>query len=133
MFKILRVKNKFLSITMRLVVSCAAIILMLLLSRAPMNDEASHYIGTGTDIISLQTISVKRFNGWYYGDGCLLQVNTKPVVASPDSCNELLNDMITLLDKYYPTKPREFIIYGRNVGRCSDLTTPRCPALEDNK
>lgn len=129
MFKILKVRNKFILIAMQLVVLCVVVMFLLLFSHAPMNDEASHYIEGGTDTITLQSISVKRFNGWYYSDGCLLQVNTKPVIASPEPCNRLLDDTIELLDKYYPSKPREFSTNGINLGRCSDLTTPRCSGL----
>lgn len=132
MFKISVIKGRAISIAAQLIALGFVVVILLVFSRAPMNDEASYYVGSGTDTISLQTISVKHFNGWYYSDGCLLQVNTKSVIASPDSCNELLDETIALLDKYYPSKPRVFIINGMDIGRCSNLTTPRCPELAKN-
>ncbi|MCI4205226.1 hypothetical protein [Dickeya dianthicola] len=133
MFKVSIIKGRVISIAAQLIALSFIVGILLVFSRAPMNDEASYYIGSGTDIISLREVNIKRFNGWYYSLGCLLEVNGHLVTASPDSCNQLLNETITLFDKYYPTKPREFIINGQSVGRCSDLTTPRCPVLEDNK
>ncbi|HGE9140761.1 TPA: hypothetical protein ACGBQ6_003030 [Yersinia enterocolitica] len=133
MFKVSIIKGRAISIVAQLIALSFVVSILFVFSRAPINDEASYYIGSSTDTISLREVNIKRFNGWYYSLGCLLEVNGHLVTASPDSCNQLLNETITLFDKYYPTKPREFIIYGRNIGRCSDLTTPRCPALEDNK
>ncbi|MBP2847222.1 hypothetical protein J8655_17360 [Dickeya oryzae] len=133
MFKMSVIKVRAISIATQLIALGFVVSILLLFSRAPINDEASYYVGSGTDIISLREVNIKRFNGWYYSLGCLLEVNGHLVTASPDPCNQLLNETMTLFDKYYPTKPREFVIYGRNIGRCSHLTTPRCLALEDNK
>ncbi|MCA6960997.1 hypothetical protein [Pectobacterium odoriferum] len=130
MFKASIFKKHILSIMTKLIILALVIFTLLLFSPAPMYDKPSDYVQNGTDIISLREVTIKRFNGWYYSPGCLIEVNGHLATAAPDSCNQLLNETIILFDKYYPDKPREFIIYGQNIGRCSDLTTPRCPALE---
>ncbi|MEI7205502.1 hypothetical protein [Dickeya dianthicola] len=127
------IKVRAISIATQLIALGFVVSILLFFSRAPINDEASYYVGSGTDMISLREVNIKRFNGWYYSPGCLLEVNGHLVTASPDPCNQLLNETMTSLDKYYPNKQREFVIYGRNIGRCSYLTTPRCLAQEDNR
>ncbi|MCI4069905.1 hypothetical protein [Dickeya dianthicola] len=66
------IKVRAISIATQLIALGFVVSILLFFSRAPINDEASYYVGSGTDMISLREVNIKRFNGWYYSPGCLL-------------------------------------------------------------
>lgn len=89
-------------------------------------DDAILYVKQGVDVLELNKVPIRRFNGWIYSEGCVLRVNNNFAIATPESCIKLFDQTVAQFDKVYPSKPREFIINGVNVGECSNNQPPRC-------
>ncbi|CAI1720811.1 Uncharacterised protein [Serratia grimesii] len=92
--------------------------------------DATYYVKHGLDILEFNKLPIKRFNGWIYSEGCVLQINNNFAVATPESCIQLFDQTIAQFDKVFPSKPRDFFINGVNVGECSNNKKPRCRQLQ---
>ncbi|NDY36028.1 hypothetical protein [Serratia marcescens] len=93
-------------------------------------DSPTYYVKQGMDTLEFNKVPIKRFNGWIYSEGCVLKVNNSFAVATPESCIKLFDQTIVQFDKLFPSKPREFVINGANVGECSNNQNPRCRKLQ---
>ncbi|UNK29071.1 hypothetical protein MNO11_04775 [Serratia plymuthica] len=93
-------------------------------------DDPTYYVNQGMDTLDFNKVPIKRFNGWIYSEGCVLKVNNNFAVATPESCIKLFDQTVAQFDKLFPSKPREFVINGANVGECSNNQNPRCRKLQ---